>query len=45
MSLLTHTDAGVDEELFKTVNREHLILKNEVARDACNIIELDEAEK
>ena len=34
MSLLTHPDAGGDEEFFKTVNRAYQILMNNGAREA-----------
>ena len=45
MSLLTHPDAGGDEEFFKTINRAYQILTNYAAREAYNIFGLDEAEK
>ena len=45
MSLLTHLDAGGDEEFFKTTNRAYEILTNDAARKAYNIFGLDEAEK
>ena len=45
MSLLTHTDAGGDEEFFKTINRAYQILMNDGAREAYNNFGLDEAEK
>ena len=45
MSLLTHHDAGGDEEFFKTINRAYQILMNDGAREAYNIFGLDEAEK
>ena len=34
MSLLTHPDAGGDEEFFKTINRAYQILMNDGAREA-----------
>ena len=34
MSLLTHSDAGGDEEFFKTINRAYQILMNDGAREA-----------
>ena len=45
MSLLTHPDAGGDEEFFKTINRAYQILMNDGAREAYNNFGLDEAEK
>ena len=45
MSLLTHPDAGGDEEFFKTINRAYQILMNDGAREAYNNLGLDEAEK
>ena len=45
MSLLTHPDAGGDEEFFKTINRAYQILINDGAREAYNNFGLDEAEK
>ena len=45
MSLLTHPDAGGDEEFFKTVNRAYQILMNDGAREAYNNFGLDETEK
>ena len=45
MSLLTHTDAGGDEEFFRTINRANQILMNDGAREAFNNFGLDEAEK
>ena len=45
MSLLTHTDAGGDEEFFKTINRAYQILMNDGAQEAYNNFGLDEAEK
>ena len=38
MSLLTHTDAGVDEEFFKTINWAYHILTNDTAPEAYNIL-------
>ena len=43
-SLLTHPDAGGDEEFCKTINRAYQILTNDAAREAY-IFGLDEAEK
>ena len=34
MSLLTHPDAGVDEEFFMTINGAFQILTNDAAREA-----------
>ena len=45
MSLLTHPDAGGDEEFFKTINRAYQILMNDGAREPYNNFGLDEAEK
>ena len=45
MSLLTHPNAGGDEEFFKTINRAYQILMNDGAREAYNNFGLDEAEK
>ena len=45
MSLLTHPDAGGDEEFFKTINRAYQIPMNDGAREAYNNFGLDEAEK
>ena len=46
MSLLTHPDAGGDEEFFNTINRAYQILMNDGAREAYNnFVGLDEAEK
>ena len=45
MSLLTHPDAGGDEEFFKTSNRANQILTNDAAREAYNIFGPDDAEK
>ena len=45
MSLLTHPDAGGNEEFFKTINRAYQFLKNGAAREAWNIFGLDDAEK
>ena len=45
MSLLTHPDAGGDEEFFKTINRAYQILMNDGAPEAYNNFGLDEAEK
>ena len=35
--LLTHPDAGGDEQFFKTINREYQILTNDAEREAYNI--------
>ena len=40
-SLLTHIDAGGDEEIFKTINRANQILTNDAGRVAYNIFQLD----
>ena len=45
MSLLTHPDAGGDEEFLETINRAYQILMNDGAREAYNNFGLDEAEK
>ena len=45
MSLLTYTDAGGNEELFKTINRAYLNLTKDAAREAHETFGLDEAEK
>ena len=45
MSLLTHPDAGGDEDFFKTNNRAYQILMNDGAREAYNNFGLEEAEK
>ena len=45
MSLLTHPDAGGDEEFGKTINRACQILMNDGAREAYNNFGLDEARK
>ena len=45
ISLLTHPDAGGDEEFFKTINRSYQILMNDGAREAYNNFGLDDAEK
>ena len=45
MSLLTHPDAGGDDEFFKTINRAYQILMNDGAREGYNNFGLDEAEK
>ena len=45
MSMLTLSDAGGDEKLFKTLNRAYQNLTNDAAREAYNIFGLDEAEK
>ena len=45
MSLLTQPDAGGDEEYFKLINRAYQIITRDAAREAYNIIGLDEAEK
>ena len=45
MSLLTHHDAGGDEEFFKTTNWAYQFLIKGGAREAYNIFGLDEAEK
>ena len=45
MSLLTHPDAGGDEEFFKTLNRAYRKQMNDGAREAYNNFELDKAEK
>ena len=45
MSLLTHPNAGSDEESFKTINGAYRILTNNAAREAYDIYGLDEAEK
>ena len=44
-SLLTHPDAGGDEEFFETFNWAYQILENDAAREAYNKFVLDEAEK
>ena len=44
MSLLTHPDAGGDEEFFKTINRAYHILTNVATREAYNIFGLDETQ-
>ena len=43
MRLLTHPDAGGDEEFFKTINQGYQILTNDTARELYNIF--DEAKK
>ena len=45
MSLLTHPDAGGDEEFFKTHNRAYQILMHDGAREAYSNFGQDEAEK
>ena len=45
MSLLKHTDAGGNKELFKTINRAYLNLTKDAAREAYDAFGLDEAEK
>ena len=45
MSLLTHPDAGGDEEFFKTINRAYQIMMSDGAREAYNNFGLNEAEK
>ena len=45
MILLTHPDAGGDEEVFKTINPAYQILMNDGAREAYNNFGLDEAKK
>ena len=45
MSLLTHPDAGGDEEFLQTINRAYQILMKDGVREAYNNFGLDEAEK
>ena len=45
MRLFTHPDAGGDKEIFKNINRVYQILTNDAAREAYNILGLDEGEK
>ena len=45
MSLLTHPDAGGDEEFFKAINRAYQILMNDGAREMYNNFGRVEAEK
>ena len=45
MNMLTHPDAGGDEEFFMTINRLYQILTNDAEPEAYNIFRLDEAEK
>ena len=45
MSLLTHPDAGGEEEFFKTINRAYQFLTNDAVQEAYNINGLDKEEK
>ena len=45
MGLLTYTDAGGKEELFKTINRAYLNLTKDAAREVYDTFGLEEAEK